>query len=759
MNHIQRIAAQLNVRPEQVTATVELLDAGNTLPFIARYRKEVTGGLDEEQLRQLSTLLDQLRKLDERRQTIIGSIEAQGKLTPELHQQLLAADTRTELEDLYQPYKPKRRTRASIARDKGLQGLADLILRQERTAETPAQIAAPFLSPDVPTVEDALAGARDIVAETISDHPDVRRLTRERALQWGVLRSSKPDKAEDPRGTYQVYYEFEQRVNRLRPHQVLAINRGESEKVLRVHVEVPDRDWRAAIGATFRPDRDSPFAGQLVLAAEDAAQRLLLPAIERDVRRTLTEQAEAHATSVFSANLRALLNQPPLAGHTVLGIDPGYRTGCKVAVVDPTGKLLDTATIYPHEPQKQWDAALHALAHLVVRHGVTLIAIGNGTASRETETLVAELIRTVQAPHGVLGVGGPVTACPGLELRPGLRIPGALPGQVTACPGLEHTPDRPLHYLIVSEAGASVYSASPLARAELPDLDVSMRGAVSIARRVLDPLAELVKVDPQSVGVGLYQHDVDQAQLAAASAGVVESVVNRVGVDVNTASPALLAHVAGIGPQLAARIVAYRDANGPFPSRMALRDVPGLGPKTFEQAAGFLRVHGGDEPLDSSAIHPESYAVAEGVLERAGVTMETRADERAMMLDVLQEQETVSLLAAELGTGVHTLTDILEQLARPGRDPRADLPAPILRSDVLTMDDLQPGMQLAGTVRNVVDFGAFVDIGVKHDGLLHRSKIPAGTRLKVGDVIEVEILRVEPERGRIALGWEKEIRD
>jgi uncharacterized protein len=398
----------------------------------------------------------------------------------------------------------------------------------------------------------------------------------------------------------------------------------------------------------------------------------------------------------------------------VLGIDPGYRTGCKVAVVDPTGKLLDTATIYPHEPQKRWDAALQALAHLVARHGVTLIAIGNGTASRETETLVAEYIRARNTQH---------------ETR------------------------NTLHYLIVSEAGASVYSASPLARAELPDLDVSMRGAVSIARRVLDPLAELVKVDPQSVGVGMYQHDVDQAQLAAASTGVVESVVNRVGVDVNTASPALLAHVAGIGPKLAARIVAYRDANGPFPSRMALRDVPGLGPKTFEQAAGFLRVHGGDEPLDSSAIHPESYAVAGAVLERAGVTMETPADERAMMLDVLQEQESMGKLAAELGTGVHTLTDILEQLARPGRDPRADLPAPILRSDVLTMDDLQPSMQLAGTVRNVVDFGAFVDIGVKHDGLLHRSKIPAGIRLQVGDVIEVEVLRVEPERGRIALGW------
>ena len=737
MTHTHQIATQLNVRPEQVAATVELLDAGNTLPFIARYRKEVTGGLDEEQIRQLAALLDQLRKLDERRQTIVGSIEAQGKLTPELHQQLLAAETRTELEDLYQPYKPRRRTRATMAREKGLQGLADLILRQERTPRTLDQLAAPFINQDVPTAEDAWAGARDVVAETISDHPDVRRLTREKALHWGTLRSEKIDQAEDPRDTYQLYHDFEYRVDRLRPHQVLAINRGETENILRVHVEVPERDWRAAVGSAFRPDRRSPLAGQLALAIDDAAQRLLLPAIERDVRRTLTDQAEAHATSIFAANLRALLTQPPLAGHTVLGIDPGYRTGCKAAVVDPTGKVLDTATIYPHAPQKQWDAAMQVLAALVARHGVTLIAIGNGTASRETEQLVAELIRA----QGKMQEAGRRGQEAGRRKQDGGEM--------------KHGRHKTLHYLIVSEAGASVYSASPLARAELPDMDVSMRGAVSIARRVLDPLAELVKVDPRSIGVGLYQHDVDQAQLAAAADGVVESVVNRVGVDVNTASPALLAHVAGIGPTLAARIVAYRDENGPFPGRTAIKDVSGIGPKTFEQAGGFLRVHGGDDPLDASAIHPESYAVAQAVLARAGLTPRTPPTEREAALAELQGTYPLDALAAELGAGPHTLADILEQLVRPGRDPRQDLPAPVLRSDVLTMDDLQVGLRLKGTVRNVVDFGAFVDVGVKHDGLLHRSKIPPGTRLKVGDVIEVEILRVEPERGRIGLGLDE----
>jgi len=711
-SHTRQIAAQLRLRPAQVAATIELLDTGNTLPFIARYRKEATGGLDEEQLRQLSALLARLRKLDERRQTIVATIEKQGNLTPKLRQQLIEADTLAALEDLYRPYKPKRRTRASVAREKGLQGLADLILRQPRTEQTVAQIAAPFLTNEVPTVEDALAGARDIVSETISDHAEVRRATREKALQWGLLCATKITEAEDPRATYQLYYDFELRVNRLRPHQILALNRGEAEKVLRVRVEVPERDWQAAINSHFRPDRGSPLADQLVLAADDAAKRLLLPAIERDARRILTEQAEAHAISIFAANLRALLNQPPLAGHTVMGIDPGFRTGCKVSVVDPTGKVLDTATIYPHAPQQQWEAALNILASLVARQQVTLIAIGNGTASRESEQLVAELLRTRNT-------------------------------QQVVCP----------QYLIVSEAGASVYSASPLARAELPDMDVSMRGAVSIARRVQDPLAELVKIDPQSIGVGMYQHDVDQAQLAEATAGAVESVVNSVGVDLNTASTALLTHVAGIGPNLAARIVDYRDENGPFLSRMALKRVSGIGPKTFEQAVGFLRIRGGDDPLDSSAIHPESYGIAEAVLERAGLTVQTEPVEREAALAALQEQQSLDALAAELGAGVLTLTDIFEQLIRPGRDPRESLPAPVLRSDVLTMDDLQPGIRLKGTVRNVVDFGAFVDVGVKQDGLLHRSKIPAGVRLRAGDVIDVEILRVEPERGRIGLGW------
>ena len=730
--YAHRIAAQLNLRAEQAAATIALLDAGNTLPFIARYRKEVTEGLDEEQLRQLCALLSKLRALDERRQTVLRSIEEQGKMTPELHAQLLAAETLTALEDLYQPYKPKRRTRASIAREKGLQGLADLILQQPRTSRTVAQLAAPFLTSEVPTVDEALAGARDIVAETISDHPEVRQMTRERALEWGTLRAKKAEKAEDPRGTYQVYYDFEYRVNRLRPHQVLALNRGEAEKVLQVGVEVPERDWLAAISSTFRPDPRSPLAEQLVLAVDDAAARLLLPAIERDVRRALSEQAEAHATSVFSANLRALLGGPPLTGHTVMGIDPGYRTGCKVAVVDPTGKVLDTATIYPHEPQKARDEALKTLASLAGRHAVTLVAIGNGTASRETEALVAELIRDADKQTA--------------DRRP----------QIASTEHGTRNTEHALRYLIVNEAGASVYSASPLARAELPDLDVSMRGAVSIARRVQDPLAELVKIDPRSVGVGLYQHDVDQAQLAAAITSVVESVVNQVGVDVNTASPALLTYVAGIGPKLAARIVAARDAHGPFASRAALTKVEGLGPKTFEQAAGFLRIQGGHNPLDGSAIHPESYAVAEVVLKRAEVSMQAEPAERETALLRLQERAPLDQLAAEVGTGVPTLTDILEQLARPGRDPRQDLPAPILRSDVLTMEDLRQGMRLKGTVRNVVDFGAFVDIGVKQDGLLHRSQIPAGTRLQVGDVIEVVVRGVEVERGRIALGMTNE---
>ena len=707
MNYPEQIATPLNLRPAQVEAVIDLLDGGNTIPFVARYRKEATGNLDEEQIRQIDNLVGKLRALDNRRQSIVASIREQGKLTLELERQLLAADSLTALEDLYQPYKPKRRTRASMARDKGLEPLAELILAQRYGRQSVEEIAAPFVTAEVATVEEALAGARDIVAETISDNAQVRQQLREKALKWGVLGSQKIEGAKDERGIYHLYNDFELRLDRLRPHQVLAINRGEAEKIVRVRVVIPERDWILAIRSVFRSDHRSPLAEQLQLASDDAAQRLLVPAIERDVRRTLTEQAEQHAIQVFAENLRGLLSQPPLARRTVLGIDPAYRTGCKVAVVDATGKVLETTAIYPHQPQNQRDRALKTLAALVHRHHVTLIAIGNGTASRETEQLAAELTRQIDS----------------------------------------------VHYLVVNEAGASVYSASPLARAELPDLDVTLRGAVSIARRVQDPLAELVKIDPKSIGVGLYQHDVNQKQLSDTLAGVVESVVNRVGVDVNTASPALLTYVAGIGPKLAERIVAYRNERGRFPNRRRLLDVQGLGAKAFEQAAGFLRVRDGDNPLDASAIHPESYGVALAVLKRADLDPTVPPADRQTALNRLLEQQTLAALAAELGAGLPTLTDIFEQLVRPGRDPRQDLPAPILRSDVLSMGDLRPGMRLKGTVRNVVDFGAFIDIGVTQDGLLHRSQIPRYQQLGVGDVVAIEILKVDAERGRISLGW------
>ena len=712
-----RIARKLTLGERNVAATVQLLDEGNTLPFIARYRKEMTGGLDEEQIRAIEQLLASLRALDERRATILASICEQGKLTAELEAHLLAAETLTALEDLYQPYRPKRRTRASIARERGLQPLADLILAQPRKGDRPETAAQAFLSDAVPAIDDALAGARDIVAETISDHAEVRRQTREKAMRFATLTATRVEGSADDKGVYSLYYDYSSRIDRLKPYQVLALNRGETQKVLRVHIEIPERDWQQAIRNVFPDHPLSPWAEQLKQAAEDSAKRLLLPAIERDVRATLSEQADGHAIHVFGANLRGLLTQPPLSGHIVLGIDPGYRTGCKIAVVDSSGKVLETGTIYPHPPQKQQREALATLAALLLRHGVTLISIGNGTASRETEQLVAELIQRKE--------GG----------------------------GKGNKEQIALRYLIVNEAGASVYSASSLARAELPDLDVSLRGAVSIARRVQDPLAELVKIDPKSIGVGLYQHDVNQKELAGALDGVVESVVNRVGVDVNTASPALLTHVAGIGPKLASNIVAHRDENGVFATRAALKKVTGLGPKAFEQSAGFLRVRGGDEPLDSSAIHPESYAVARKVLKLAGITMATSVPERQATLDALRQRRPLSTLATELETGEPTLADIFEQIVRPGRDPREDVPPPILRHDVLSMEDLAVGMTLQGTVRNVVDFGAFVDIGVKQDGLLHRSQIPHGERLSVGDIIDVEIASVDPERGRIGLGW------
>ncbi len=700
------VAADLGLALPRVQAAVTLLDDGNTIPFIARYRKEVTGLLDEEQLRQIAERLNYRRNLEERRTTVLRSLEEQGVLTDELRAEVSAADTLQRLEDLYRPYKPKRRTRATIAKEKGLEPLAQLILAQPEEGDR-AALAAPFLGEAVPTVEEAYAGARDIVAELVADDPEVRAQLRDLAQRRGQLQVTGADAGKDAEGVYQFYYTFAGVVHGLRPHQTLALNRGERAEVFRLSLEVPEAEALGLVARRFPAVAGSPLAGELVAAREDGYSRLLFPAVERELRAALTETADAHAIGVFATNLKALLLQPPLRGQTVLGIDPGIRTGCKIAIVDPTGKVLATDVIYPDRHKEEAQAKLR---RLVQQHRVTVIAIGNGTASRETEALVAETI----------GAGLPVK------------------------------------YAIVNEAGASVYSASPLARQELPELDVSLRGAVSIARRLQDPLAELVKIDPKSIGVGLYQHDVDQKALGAALDTVVESAVNHVGVDLNTASPALLQYVSGIGPKLAQAIVAYRDANGPFPTREALRKVPGLGPKTFQQAAGFLRLSGGAEPLDATPIHPESYAVARVLLARLGLPLGTR--DLARQLADLRRTADLDALAAELGTGRPTLEDILDALARPGRDPRDDLPGPILRSDVLSLEDLKPGMRLRGTVRNVVDFGAFVDIGVKRDGLIHISRMGSGyvrsphEKVAVGDIVEVEVVEVDLQRGRISLG-------
>lgn len=701
-----QIAKVIGIRSEQAAAAISLINDGNTIPFIARYRKEATQMLDEEQLRQVEHEYNRLKALNERRTVVLASIEEQGKLTDEIRRKILAADTISALEDLYQPYKPKRRTRAGIAREKGLQSLAEMILSQLRVKESPEKIAQSYLSETVPTTEEALSGARDIAAEVISDHSEIRRIVREKTLIWGSLTSEKIDGAEDAKEVYALYYNFNLRIDRLKPYQILATNRGEEEKILRIKVVVLERDWQEAIFTYFRPDKHSPFSDQLLQALTDAADRLLLPAIDRDVRRILTERADNHAIDVFTSNLRALLLQPPLAGHVVMGIDPGFRTGCKVAVIDPTGKLLSHFTIYLHEAQKKPEDTLSLLEKAVKGCKVTLISIGNGTASRETEQLIVQLLKRFNTD---------------------------------------------LHYVITNEAGASVYSASPLAKSELPEIDVSIRGAISIARRVQDPLAELVKIEPKSIGVGLYQHDVDQTKLSGSLETVVESVVNQVGVDINTASSALLTHVSGIGLKLSEKIVAFRDANGPFVNRLQIKKIPGLGPKAFEQSAGFLRIRDGDNPLDAGAIHPESYPIAQRVIHLAGISPTMLVNERQIRIEKLKREKSLSTLAVELNVGLPTLEDIVEQLVRPGRDPRSDMPPPILRTDILKIEDLVVGLQLKGTVRNVVDFGIFVDIGVKQDGLLHRSQIPAGARYKVGDIIQVEILKVEQERDRIAL--------
>lgn len=709
---VGQIARELDLTLNRVAGTVRLLEDGNTIPFIARYRKEVTGGLDETQIRDVESRLTYLQNLADRKQTVLKSIEEQGKLTNALAASIHAATTLQEVEDLYLPYKPKRRTRATIAREQGLEPLADILLAQP-TNTIPQEAATDFLTDGVPDVEAALAGARDIVAEQMAETAEIRQKARAIVHQAGhlVVELSAPDA--DPDGKYHLYHSFRARVSSLQPHQILAINRGEEEGALRVSFEVPEQQLLEWIEEAMAVVPDSPFAEEVRAAIADGYRRLLMPSIERGMRATLTDDADDHAIETFQENLRNLLMQPPLKSRTVIGIDPAYRTGCKVAVSDPTGKVMETTTLYPHAPQKEWAAAKAKLTALIKRYEVRAIAIGNGTASRETEQLVAEV--------------------------------------------LDEIPDDTA-YALVNEAGASVYSASPLARRELPDLDVAMRGAVSIARRLQDPLAELVKIDPKSIGVGLYQHDVDQKKLAEALDVVVESVVNAVGVNVNTASPALLQHVAGLNRRVADRIVAYRDEHGPYRSRKELLQVRGLGEKTYQQAAGFLRIPDGDNPLDDTAIHPESYPIVQTLLERYDAGSAGNDDTPFRERLPLEElKHTVSETAKTLDVGVPTLRDILAALEKPGRDPRDDLPQPILRHNVLTMDDLEEGMLLKGTVRNVVDFGAFVDIGVKRDGLIHISELAdryvrnPHEVVRVGDVVTVRVLSVDRERERIGL--------
>lgn len=690
----------------QVEAAVRLLDEGNTLPFIARYRKEMTGGLTDEQLEHLFTALTRTRAMEERKEAVIKSLQEQGVWTDALEKSVRSCATLAEVEDVYAPFKPKRKTRASIAREKGLQDLADAILRQP--SDLPAGFIARFLNDAVSSEDEALAGARDILAEMIADTPLVRSRTRELAMRSGMVQATRNKKVEDPKGTYQDYYEFALGVGRLKPHQVLALNRAESEKIIHFKLDVPEEEWKRVVSGQFPIKPRSPFGRILQEAIDDSGERLLLPAIERDVRSALTEQAETHAITVFADNLRHLILTPPITGNVVMGIDPGFRTGCKVAVVDPTGKVLATLTIYPHEPQREKEQAARLIAALIQKFGVNLISIGNGTASHETEALVADVIK--------------------------------------AYPQVK--------YLITNEAGASVYSASELARKEMPDLDVSMRGAVSIARRVQDPLAELVKIDPKSIGVGMYQHDVNQKQLSETLERVVTSVVAQVGVDANTASPALLTYVPGIGAKLAGSVVAYRDEHGPYRSRRALKKVSGMGERAFQQSAGFLLIHGGDEPLDGSTIHPENYPAAQNLLKLADVNMKMSAAEKKQRLDALRKQSSLADLAELLEIGEPTLKDILDQLLQPGRDPRQDLSKPVLRDRLLSLEELKPGMGFTGTVRNVTDFGAFVDIGLKKDVLLHKSRFPRGQVLKVGEVLHVVIETIDLDRERVGVACE-----
>lgn len=710
MNINAIITEELQVKSHQVDAAVKLIDEGCTIPFISRYRKEATGALNDEQLRKLSERLTYLRNLDDRKSTVTASIEEQGKMTPELKKQIDDVTTMGALEDLYRPYKQKKRTRAAIARERGLDGLA-MIIRLCATKLSLDEEAAPYVNPDkeVPTIKDAVNGALDIIAEEISDNADFRAHIRNITFKEGLLVSSAKDS--EAESVYEGYYDFTSPVSKMTGYRTLAINRGEKEKFLTVKIEAPVDKIISYLEKHIIIKDNPNTVPALKNTIADSYARLIAPSIERDIRSELTSEAEDGAITVFGKNLEQLLMQPPITGQTVLGWDPAFRTGCKLAVSDPTGKILDTVVIYPTAPQNKVSEAKAILKKLIAKYNITLISCGNGTASRESEAIISDLIKEI--PQDV-------------------------------------------HYVIVNEAGASVYSASELASKEFPQFDVGQRSAASIARRIQDPLAELVKIDPKAIGVGQYQHDMNQRKLDDTLGGVVEDCVNKVGVDLNTASAALLEHISGITGTIAKNIVAYREANGKFMSRRDLLKVPKLGPKAYEQCAGFMRITGGKNPLDATSVHPESYEAATAILKKTGFTPEdiTSGNIKGLSLIISDYKK----LSDELGVGEFTLKDIVKELEKPGRDPRDEMPKPILKSDVLSMEDLKPGMLLTGTVRNVIDFGAFVDIGVHQDGLVHVSQMSDKKFVKhpmeivsVGDIVRVKVLNVDIAKKRIQL--------
>ena len=715
MDILQIIADELNVKYKQVENAVNLIDEGNTIPFIARYRKEVTGGLSDEDLRILYERLNYLRNLENRKEEVKNSIEEQGKLTDEIVKALQNARILAEVEDIYRPYKQKKRTRATVAKEKGLEPLSEALINQDNKVSI-EEIAKKFVDPEkgVETVEDAIAGAKDIIAENISDNPTYRKEIKRYCYRDGVIATEVNEKDEkEDKATYQMYFDFNEKVNRIPSHRILAINRAEKENAIKLKIQKPEENIIDFIERDVIKDKNSNYANILEDTVEDSFKRLIEPSVEREIRSDLTEKAEEKAIKVFGQNAKQLLMGAPLKGLTVMGFDPAYRTGCKIAVIDETGKLLATTTVYPTEPQNKVEEAKKELKSLIKKYNINMIAIGNGTASRESEKFVADMISEI---------------------------------------------DQEVYYAIVSEAGASVYSASKLATEEYPDINVSLRGAISIARRLQDPLAELVKIDPKAIGVGQYQHDVNQKKLAESLAGVVEDAVNEVGVDVNTATPSLLSYVSGINKTIANNIVKYRDENGKIMERKELLKVPKLGKVAFEQCAGFIRIFDGKNPLEITAVHPESYEKAEQLLENIGYKKEDLKDSEKLK-DIKLKLSGVNIkdMSQKLEIGEMTLKDIIDELSKPGRDPRDEMPKPILRSDVLKFEDLKEGMVLNGTVRNVIDFGAFVDIGVKHDGLVHISELsenyvknPSDV-VSIGDIVKVKVIKIDNDRQKVSL--------